>query len=295
DPAKAVHALQWAVREMEERYKKMSELGVRNLAAFNAKLAAQGSGRGTPITRQVQTGFDPETGEPIFEDRSFEAEPLPLIVIVIDEMADLMMTAGKEIEGAVQRLAQMARAAGIHLVTATQRPSVDVITGTIKSNLPTRISFKVTTATDSRTILGQQGGEQLLGNGDMLFSAGAGQMTRLHGPFVSEEEVEAVVRHLAQQDAPGFIAGVTDPTDDDVVARDGSGTATAGSQSAGGDLYDKAVAIVLRDGKASISYIQRRLSIGYNRAADLVERMEADGILSAPSATGRREILAERI
>lgn len=291
DPQKAVLALNWAVREMEERYKRMSELGVRNMAAYNVRLAEAAS-QNKPTDRVVKTGFDPETGEPVYENRSVAHMPMSYIVVVIDEMADLMMTAGKEIEAAIQRLAQMARAAGIHLITATQRPSVDVITGTVKANLPTRISFKVTTATDSRTILGQQGAEQLLGAGDMLFSQGGGQLSRVHGPFVSEDEVEAVVAHLSAQGAPAFIDGITDePT----AISGASSSSPDASVDAKNELYDKAVAIVLRDGKASTSYVQRRLSIGYNRAADLIERMETAGIVSQAGPTGRREILADRV
>ncbi|MEL6288478.1 MAG: DNA translocase FtsK 4TM domain-containing protein [Pseudomonadota bacterium] len=300
DPEAAVNALTWAVREMEERYKKMSEAGVRNLAAYNARVA-EAAGRGahgdTAISRTVRTGFDPETGEPISETRAVSAQAMPFIVIVIDEMADLMMTAGKEIEATVQRLAQMARAAGIHLVTATQRPSVDVVTGTIKSNLPTRLSFRVATATDSRTILGQPGAETLLGAGDMLLSESAGESTRVHGPFVSEDEIEAVVAHLAAQGSATFVDGITEATGPDAgteVEADADHETIRRSATAG-DLYDKAVAIVLRDGKASTSYVQRRLSIGYNRAADLIERMERDGIVSAPGPTGRREVVADPV
>ncbi len=291
DPQKAVLALNWAVREMEERYKRMSELGVRNMSAYNARLAEAAS-QNKPTDRVVKTGFDPETGEPVYENRAIAHTPMSYIVVVIDEMADLMMTAGKDIEAAIQRLAQMARAAGIHLITATQRPSVDVITGTVKANLPTRISFKVTTATDSRTILGQQGAEQLLGAGDMLFSQGGGQLSRVHGPFVSEDEVEAVVAHLSAQGTPQHIEGITD----EPVGPTGGGTSSGmASGDAKSELYDKAVAIVLRDGKASTSYVQRRLSIGYNRAADLIEQMEAAGIVSPAGPTGRRDILAERV
>ena len=291
DPQKAVLALNWAVREMEERYKRMSEMGVRNMASYNERLV-DSVRRKAPVERVVQTGFDRETGEPIYESRPVDHTPMTYIVIVIDEMADLMMTAGKEIEAAVQRLAQMARAAGIHLVTATQRPSVDVITGTIKANLPTRISFKVTTATDSRTILGQQGAEQLLGAGDMLFSEGGGQLSRVHGAFVSEGEVEAVVSHLSRQGKAEQVAEITEaPVAAEADDPSGDG---AGHNDAVSDLYDKAVAIVLRDGKASTSYVQRRLSIGYNRAANLIERMETEGIISPAGPTGRREVIAER-
>jgi len=284
DSSKAVVALKWAVREMEDRYKKMSKIGVRNIDGFNQRVA-EASKRGRTITRTVQTGFDRETGEAIFESEEFELEALPYIVLVVDEMADLMIVAGKDIEGAIQRLAQMARAAGIHLIMATQRPSVDVITGTIKANFPTRMSFQVTSKIDSRTILGEQGAEQLLGNGDMLFMAGGGRIKRLHGPLVSDREVEDVVAHLKTQGTPEYLDGVTDEPEDD----DAFGHGAGGS---GDELYDKAVNIVLADRKASTSYIQRRLSIGYNRAATLIERMENEGVISPANHAGKREILA---
>ena len=290
DPKKAVLALKWAVREMEERYKKMAKLGVRNIDGFNARIS-EARAKGEEISRTVQTGFDRETGEAIYETESMSLESLPYIVVIVDEMADLMMVAGKDIEGAVQRLAQMARAAGIHVILATQRPSVDVITGTIKANFPTRISFQVTSKIDSRTILGEQGAEQLLGQGDMLYMMGGGRISRVHGPFVSDAEVERVVAHLKSQGQPHYLDAVTED--------DGSGEADQAVfdqgqfGAAGSDLYDQAVALVLRDRKASTSYIQRRLQIGYNRAATLMERMENEGIVGAPNHAGKREILLE--
>ena len=291
DPKKAVVALKWAVREMEERYKKMSKLGVRNIDGYNARVA-EAAGKGEKLTRTVHTGYNRETGEAIYESEDLELEPLPYIVVIVDEMADLMMVAGKDIEGAVQRLAQMARAAGLHVILATQRPSVDVITGTIKANFPTRISFQVTSKIDSRTILGEQGAEQLLGQGDMLYMAGGGRISRVHGPFVSDEEVEKVVRHLKAQGVPEYLEAVTaeDPTDED-----GNPVfdATAMGAPEGGDLYQQAVQVVLRDRKASTSYIQRRLQIGYNRAASLMERMEQEGVVGQPNHAGKREILIE--
>jgi S-DNA-T family DNA segregation ATPase FtsK/SpoIIIE len=285
DPQKAVAALSWVVSEMEERYKRMSRLAVRNIEAFNARVKGAKQ-RGEQLARTVQTGFDPRTGQPIFEREEMDLDPMAYIVVVVDEFADLMITAGKDIETAVQRLAQKARAAGIHLVMATQRPSVDIITGTIKANFPTRISFKVASKIDSRTILNEQGAEQLLGQGDMLFTLGAGQMVRVHGPFVSDEEVEAVAAYLRTQGAPRYVNAIAETRID---ADEGT---VAGNDEGGDSLYDRAVAVVLRDRKASTSYIQRRLSIGYNRAADLIERMEQDGLISAPNHTGRREILA---
>ena len=293
DPKKAVVALKWAVREMEERYKKMSKLGVRNIDGFNARVT-EAAAKGETITRTVQTGFDRDTGEAIFEDEIMKLEPIPYIVVIVDEMADLMMVAGKDIEGAIQRLAQMARAAGIHVVLATQRPSVDVITGTIKANFPTRISFQVTSKIDSRTILGEQGAEQLLGQGDMLFMAGGGRISRVHGPFVSDSEVEKVVAHLKAQGRPNYLDDVT--REDQADLEDGANGAVfdQGSfGSAGQDPYDQAVAIVLRDRKASTSYIQRRLQIGYNRAASIMERMEDEGVVGQPNHAGKREILIE--
>jgi S-DNA-T family DNA segregation ATPase FtsK/SpoIIIE len=290
DPKKAVVALKWAVREMEERYKRMSKLGVRNIDGYNARLL-EAKSKGEELTRTVHTGFDKETGKAIYENEKLDLEPLPYIVIIVDEMADLMMVAGKDIEGAVQRLAQMARAAGLHVILATQRPSVDVITGTIKANFPTRISFQVTSKIDSRTILGEMGAEQLLGQGDMLYMAGGGRISRVHGPFVSDEEVEKVVRHLKTQGQPEYLEAVTaeEPTDEDGAVFDQTGMGSDG----GGDLFAQAVAIVKRDRKASTSYIQRRLQIGYNRAASLMERMELEGIVGQANHAGKREILVE--
>jgi DNA segregation ATPase FtsK/SpoIIIE, S-DNA-T family len=290
DPKKAVVALKWAVREMEERYKRMSKLSVRNIDGYNARLAEARS-KGEDLTRTVHTGFDKETGKAIYEEEKLDLDPLPYIVIVVDEMADLMMVAGKDIEGAVQRLAQMARAAGLHVILATQRPSVDVITGTIKANFPTRISFQVTSKIDSRTILGEMGAEQLLGQGDMLYMAGGGRISRVHGPFVSDEEVEKVVRHLKTQGQPEYLEAVTaeEPVDEDGAVFDSTGMGGDG----GGDLFSQAVAIVKRDRKASTSYIQRRLQIGYNRAASLMERMELEGIVGQANHAGKREILIE--
>jgi DNA segregation ATPase FtsK/SpoIIIE, S-DNA-T family len=285
-----VVALKWAVREMEERYKKMSKLGVRNIDGYNQRLV-EARGKGEDLTRTVHTGFDKETGKAIYEEEKLDLEPLPYIVIIVDEMADLMMVAGKDIEGAVQRLAQMARAAGLHVILATQRPSVDVITGTIKANFPTRISFQVTSKIDSRTILGEMGAEQLLGQGDMLYMAGGGRISRVHGPFVSDEEVEKVVRHLKTQGQPEYLEAVTaeESTDEDGAVFDSTGMGGDG----GGDLFSQAVAIVKRDRKASTSYIQRRLQIGYNRAASLMERMELEGIVGQANHAGKREILVE--
>ncbi|MGV2979697.1 DNA translocase FtsK [Camelimonas sp. ID_303_24] len=291
DPKKAVVALKWAVREMEDRYKKMSKLGVRNIDGFNTRVG-EAKRKGEIITRTLQTGFDKQTGEPVYEEEVMDLDPLPYIVVIVDEMADLMMVAGKEIEGTIQRLAQMARAAGIHVVLATQRPSVDVITGTIKANFPTRISFQVTSKIDSRTILGEQGAEQLLGQGDMLYMAGGGRVTRVHGPFVSDNEVEKVVSHLKSQGRPQYLEAVT-AMEEGEGEEGGAVFDQSAMASAGGDLYDQAVAIVLRDRKASTSYIQRRLQIGYNRAASLMERMELEGIVGAANHAGKREILAQ--
>ncbi|MCM2475379.1 DNA translocase FtsK [Rhizobium sp. CG5] len=288
DPKKAVVALKWTVREMEERYKKMSKIGVRNIDGFNSRVE-QAIEKGEVLTRTVQTGFDRQTGEAIYETEEFDLQPIPYIVVIIDEMADLMMVAGKDIEGAVQRLAQMARAAGIHVIMATQRPSVDVITGTIKANFPTRISFQVTSKIDSRTILGEQGAEQLLGMGDMLYMAGGGRIQRVHGPFVSDTEVEEIVAYLKTQGSPQYLDAITIDDDDDEGG--GSGPAGAANLAESDDPYDQAVAIVLRDGKASTSYIQRRLGIGYNRAASLIERMEKEGLIGAANHAGKREIL----
>jgi S-DNA-T family DNA segregation ATPase FtsK/SpoIIIE len=291
EPAKAVTALKWTVREMERRYRAMSQLSVRNLTGYNDRVA-EARAKGEVVTRRVQTGFDPDTGRPTFEEQPLVLQPLPLIVVVVDEMADLMMVAGKEIEAAVQRLAQMARAAGIHVIMATQRPSVDVITGTIKANFPTRISFQVISKFDSRTILGEQGAEQLLGMGDMLYMAGGGRITRIHGPFVSDEEVEKVVEFLREQGDPAYLEEVTEPTDDD------SGAPLPGLSATGeGDrgLYEQAVAIVAREGKASTSFIQRHLNLGYNRAAKLIEQMEKDGVVGPANHVGKREVLVRRV
>lgn len=290
DPKKAVVALKWAVREMEERYKRMSKLGVRNIDGYNQRLV-EAKGKGEELTRTVHTGFDKETGKAIYEEEKLDLEPLPYIVIIVDEMADLMMVAGKDIEGAVQRLAQMARAAGLHVILATQRPSVDVITGTIKANFPTRIAFQVTSKIDSRTILGEMGAEQLLGRGDMLYMAGGGRISRVHGPFASDEEVEKVVRHLKTQGQPEYLEAVT--AEEPAEGEDGGAVFDASGMGGdgGGDLFAQAVAIVKRDRKASTSYIQRRLQIGYNRAASLMERMELEGIVGPANHAGKREIL----
>ncbi len=287
DPKKAVVALKWTVREMEDRYKNMSKVGVRNIDGYNKRIA-DAVKKGERITRTIQTGYDRDTGEAIYETEELDLSPMPYIVVVIDEMADLMMVAGKDIEGAIQRLAQMARAAGIHVIMATQRPSVDVITGTIKANFPTRISFQVTSKIDSRTILGEQGAEQLLGMGDMLYMAGGGRIQRVHGPFVADDEVDQVVNHLKSQGVPQYLEAVTEETEED--AQDGGTPGTDGLAQSN-DIYDQAVAIVLRDRKVSTSYIQRRLSIGYNRAASLIERMEQEGLISAANHAGKREIL----
>ncbi|MCP5035975.1 MAG: DNA translocase FtsK [Rhodobacteraceae bacterium] len=290
DPKKAVVALKWVVGEMEERYRKMSKMNVRNIEGYNGKVR-DALAKDEMFSRTVQTGFDDETGEPVFETEEFAPESLPYIVVVVDEMADLMMVAGKEIEACIQRLAQMARASGIHLIMATQRPSVDVITGTIKANFPTRISFQVTSKIDSRTILGEQGAEQLLGMGDMLYMAGGARITRVHGPFVSDEEVEEIVNYLKSFGAPEYVGGVVDgPAEgqsSDIDAVLGLGGNTNGEDA----LYDQAVGIVIQDRKCSTSYIQRKLSIGYNKAAKLVEQMEDQGLVSASNHVGKREIL----
>ncbi|TIO87204.1 MAG: DNA translocase FtsK [Mesorhizobium sp.] len=295
DSKKAVTALKWAVREMEERYRKMARLGVRNIDGYNQRAAAARDS-GEVVVMQVQVGFEKGTGEPLFEEREIDLAPMPYIVIIVDEMADLMMVAGKEIEGAIQRLAQMARAAGIHLIMATQRPSVDVITGTIKANFPTRISFQVTSKIDSRTILGEQGAEQLLGQGDMLHMAGGGRIVRVHGPFVSDLEVEHVVAHLKAQGRPEYLDTVTAGEEEEEEAADTGPVFDKGSiaEEDGDALYEEAVKVVKRDKKCSTSYIQRRLGIGYNRAASLVERMEKEGLVGAPNHVGKREILAGR-
>jgi len=287
EPSKAVMALKWAVREMEERYRAMSQLGVRNIAGYNTRLT-EAIKKNEVLARRVQTGFDAD-GQPVHEDQPLSMDPLPFIVIVIDEMADLMLVAGKDVEAAVQRLAQMARAAGIHMIMATQRPSVDVITGTIKANFPTRISFQVTSKIDSRTILGEQGGEQLLGQGDMLYMAGGGRITRVHGPFVSDEEVEHVVTFLKSQGKPQYLEEVTE----EVTV--GSSSPSGSGLSSGDELYDEAVALIAREGKASTSFIQRHLQIGYNRAARIIERMENEGVVSKANRVGRREVLVGEI
>jgi S-DNA-T family DNA segregation ATPase FtsK/SpoIIIE len=286
EPSKAVTALKWAVREMESRYRNMAKLGVRNIAGYNQRVA-EARADGEVLTRRVQTGFDAETGKPVFEEEILDLAPLPFIVVVIDEVADLMLVAGKEIEAAVQRLAQMARAAGIHVIMATQRPSVDVITGTIKANFPTRISFQVTSRIDSRTILGEQGAEQLLGRGDMLFMEGGGRVMRVHGPFVSDNEVEAVANFLRKQGEPDY--------NEKVVADEEEAEAMAGATGdllgGGSSLYDQAVQLVVREQKASTSFVQRHLKIGYNRAATIIEEMEGNGIISAANHVGKREVL----
>ncbi|MEN3147511.1 DNA translocase FtsK [Neorhizobium sp. IRAMC:178] len=295
DPKKAVLALKWAVREMEDRYKKMSRLAVRNIDGYNQR-AAGAREKGEVITVSVQAGFDRQNGEILYEEQEMDLSPMPYIVVIVDEMADLMMVAGKDIEGAIQRLAQMARAAGIHLIMATQRPSVDVITGTIKANFPTRISFQVTSKIDSRTILGEQGAEHLLGQGDMLHMAGGGRISRVHGPFVSDAEVELVVRHLKTQGRPDYLGTVTEDEDDEEDDDVSSQEAVFDKSAMGGDdsdeLYDKAVKVVMKDRKCSTSYIQRRLSVGYNRAASLVERMEQEGLVGPANHVGKREIIA---
>ncbi len=294
DPKKAVMALKWAVREMEDRYRKMSRLGVRNIDGYNARAAAARA-KGETVFCNVQTGFDRATGEAVYEQEEMDLTAMPYIVVIVDEMADLMMVAGKEIEGAIQRLAQMARAAGIHLIMATQRPSVDVITGTIKANFPTRISFQVTSKIDSRTILGEQGAEHLLGQGDMLHMMGGGRISRVHGPFVSDEEVEKVVAHLKTQGRPEYLGTVTedaDEADDEAEEETAVFDKTSMGDDDSDDLYEKAVKVVMRDKKCSTSYIQRRLSIGYNRAASLVERMEQEGIVGPANHVGKRAIIA---
>ena len=283
DPHQAAAALEWVVREMEERYKRMSKLGVRNIEMFNTRVRTARD-RGEKLARRVQTGFDAESGRPVFESEPLDFTPMPFIVVVVDEFADLMVVAGKDVEGAVQRLAQMARAAGIHLIMATQRPSVDVITGTIKANFPTRISFKVASKIDSRTILNEQGAEQLLGAGDMLFASGAGgAIMRVHGPFVSDEEVEQVANHLRLQGEPEYV--------DVVLERELDADDEDDPETAADELFDRAVALVVREQRASTSFLQRRLAIGYNRAADLMERMEREGLVGPASPVGKREIL----
>ncbi|NKB43213.1 MAG: DUF87 domain-containing protein [Alphaproteobacteria bacterium] len=290
EPGKAVVALKWVVREMEDRYRAMSQLSVRNIAGYNQRLK-EASKKGTTLTKTVQTGFDPETGKPIYEEQALDLTPLPYIVVIIDEMADLMLVAGKDVEAAVQRLAQMARAAGIHVIMATQRPSVDVITGTIKANFPTRISFQVTSKIDSRTILGEQGAEQLLGQGDMLYMAAGGRITRVHGPFVTDDEVSEIVTHLKDQGQPSYLDAVTDEEAADVSDVPGFTGATGGNTDSGDSLFDQAVGLVARERKASTSFVQRHLQIGYNRAARIIEEMEAQGMIGKPNHVGKREVL----
>ncbi len=289
DPKKAVVALKWTVAEMEERYRKMSKMGVRNIDGYNARVD-EALAKGEGFTRTVQTGFDDDTGEPMFETEEYAPERMPYIVVIVDEMADLMMVAGKEIEACIQRLAQMARASGIHLIMATQRPSVDVITGTIKANFPTRISFQVTSKIDSRTILGEMGAEQLLGMGDMLYMAGGGRITRIHAPFVSDEEVEEIVNHLKAQGEPVYVSGVQDGPEEQKASEIDQVLGLGGNTTGEDALYDQAVAIVARDRKCSTSYIQRKLGIGYNKAARLVEQMEDEGVVSPANQVGKREI-----
>ena len=290
EPAKAVRALKWAVETMEERYRMMASVGVRSLASFNEKVKVA-KGKGQRLGRRVQTGYDAESGHPLYEEEELDFETLPQIVVIVDELADLMMTAGKEVEFLIQRLAQKARAAGIHLIMATQRPSVDVITGVIKANLPTRISFSVTSKIDSRTILGEQGAEQLLGKGDMLYMPGGKQIARVHGPFVSDEEVRAIADHWRGQGTPDYISAVTEEPEDGGFALDG---APADDDSPDAALYRKAVQVVAESQKASTSYVQRQLRIGYNSAARLIERMEREGKVGAPDHVGRREVLIDR-
>jgi DNA segregation ATPase FtsK/SpoIIIE, S-DNA-T family len=289
EPGKAIRALKWTVEQMEERYRKMANLGVRALPSFNAKVR-EAKGKGSKLKRRIQTGYDADTGQPLYEDEEFDYEVMPQIVVVVDELADLMMTAGKEVEFLIQRLAQKARAAGIHLIMATQRPSVDVITGVIKANLPTRISFQVTSKIDSRTILGEQGAEQLLGKGDMLYMPGGKQIIRVHGPFVSDEEVRAVAEHWRRQGVPEYVQAVTEEPEDGGYLFDGQPT---GEDDAETQLYRKAIQIVAESQKASVSYLQRQLRVGYNSAARLIERMEKDGLVGQPDHVGRREVLID--
>jgi S-DNA-T family DNA segregation ATPase FtsK/SpoIIIE len=289
EPGKAIRALKWTVEQMEERYRKMANLGVRALPSFNAKVR-EAKAKGSKLKRRIQTGYDADTGQPVYEDEEFDYEVLPQIVVVVDELADLMMTAGKEVEFLIQRLAQKARAAGIHLIMATQRPSVDVITGVIKANLPTRISFQVTSKIDSRTILGEQGAEQLLGKGDMLYMPGGKQIVRVHGPFVADEEVRAVAEHWRRQGSPDYVQAVTEEPEDGGYLFDGQPT---GEDDAETQLYRKAVQIVAESQKASTSYLQRQLRVGYNSAARLIERMEKEGLVGQPDHVGRREVLID--
>ena len=289
DPPKAIRALKWAVEQMEDRYRMMASVSVRSLASFNEKVRAA-KAKGQPLGRKVQTGYDAESGQPIYEEEKLEFEPLPKIVVVVDELADLMMTAGKEVEFLIQRLAQKARAAGIHLIMATQRPSVDVITGVIKANLPTRISFQVTSKIDSRTILGEQGAEQLLGKGDMLYMPGGKQLARVHGPFVSDEEVRAVADHWKAQKAPEYVSAVTEEPLEGAYQIEGAPT---GPDDPDTQLYRRACQLVVENRKASTSWLQRQLRVGYNSAARLIERMEKGGVVSQPDHVGRREVLMD--
>jgi len=289
EPAKAIRALKWTVEQMEDRYRMMASVGVRGLGGFNDKVRAA-KAKGQQLGRRVQTGYDAETGQPIYEEEKLDYEPLPHIVVIVDELADLMMTAGKEVEFLIQRLAQKARAAGIHLIMATQRPSVDVITGVIKANLPTRISFQVTSKIDSRTILGEQGAEQLLGKGDMLYMPGGKQIARVHGPFVSDEEVRMVADHWRGQGTPDYITAVTEEPEDGGYSIDG---APDGDDSPEEQLFRKAVQLVAESQKASTSWLQRQLRVGYNSAARLIERMGRDGLVSRPDHVGRREVLVD--
>ena len=289
EPQKAIRALKWAVEQMEERYRMMSELKVRSLVNFNDKVRVA-KAKGLPLGEEVQTGWDPVSGQPQYEKKQLDYEPMPQIVVIVDELADLMMTAGKEVEFLIQRLAQKARAAGIHLIMATQRPSVDVITGVIKANLPTRISFHVTSKIDSRTILGEQGAEQLLGKGDMLYMSGGKQVERVHGPFVSDDEVRRVADHWRTQGAPDYIQAVTEEPEDGGFALDGASLDDSPEE----QMYRSACQIVFESQKASTSWLQRQLRIGYNSAARLVERMEEDGFISAPNHVGRREVFRDK-
>ena len=290
DPSKAIIALKWAVREMETRYMSMSKLGVRNIDIYNEKLIEDRK-KGEVLTKNIQVGFDPDTGQAIYEDQHINLTPLPFIVVIIDEVADLMLVAGKDIEAAVQRLAQMARAAGIHVVMATQRPSVDVITGTIKANFPTRISFQVTSKIDSRTILGEQGAEQLLGRGDMLYMAGGGKVTRVHGPFVEDSEVEKVTKFLSDQSVPDYDETITEEPNN--INNDAFYGLTERKNNQIDELYDQAVALIARERRASTSFIQRHFKIGYNRAATIIEKMEENNVVSKPGRAGKREVLIE--
>jgi S-DNA-T family DNA segregation ATPase FtsK/SpoIIIE len=289
EPGKAIRALKWTVEQMEERYRMMASLGVRQLASFNSKVR-DAKAKGAQLGRKVQTGYNADSGQPIYETEELDYDVLPQIVVIVDELADLMMTAGKEVEFLIQRLAQKARAAGIHLIMATQRPSVDVITGVIKANLPTRISFQVTSKIDSRTILGEQGAEQLLGKGDMLYMPGGKQILRVHGPFVSDDEVRAVADHWRKQGVPDYIQAVTEEPEDGGYLFDGQ---PIGEDDAETQLYRKAIQIVAESQKASTSYLQRQLRVGYNSAARLIERMEKDGLVGIPDHVGRREVLID--